>query len=199
MPAEIRRKLILWSVCTLACVALRARAAQVSDVQVTRDDGRFSIGMRIVIDALPPAVFQALQDYPALVHYNPDLLAARAQPTGIPGQVLLFTTVHTCVLVFCKTMHQEQLMTATAGSDGGVLEARLLPHGGAFESGSGRWSVRACPTAPSTTCLRVRIELVPAFWVPPVLGPWVIRRKMVEEAQRTSAGLEVMARRSITR
>jgi hypothetical protein len=44
------------------------------------------------------------------------------------------------------------------------------------------------------TCLDVRIELVPAFWVPPVIGPWVIRRKMEEEARLTSAGLEQMAR-----
>jgi hypothetical protein len=44
------------------------------------------------------------------------------------------------------------------------------------------------------SCLDARIELVPAFWVPPVIGAWVIRRKMVEEARYTSAGLELMAR-----
>ena len=85
-------------------------------------------------------------------------------------------------------------MTATAGADGGVLEAKLLPRGGAFRAGYGRWTVRACPAAPSTSCLRARIELVPAFWVPPVLGPWVIRRKMAAEARRTSRGLEAVAR-----
>ena len=65
-----------------------------------------------------------------------------------------------------------------------------------FESGSARWTVRACASAASMTCLDARIELVPAFWVPPVIGPWVLRRKMAEEARRTSVGLEVMARAS---
>ena len=41
----------------------------------------------------------------------------------------------------------------------------------------------------------IRIELVPAFWVPPVIGPWVIRRKIDEEARRTGTGLERTARR----
>jgi hypothetical protein len=185
---------ILLLLAVLGCAAPQARAAQVLGVNVTRAHGRFVIGMRIIIDAPPPAVFRALQDYPAMLRYNPDLRAVRVQPTGTPDRVRLFTTVHTCVLMFCKTLHQEQLMTATARADGGVLEARLLPRGGAFRAGYGRWTVIPCPAAPARTCLRARIELVPAFWVPPVLGPWVIRRKMLAEARRTSRGLEAVAR-----
>lgn len=196
MVKGIRRKSCFWSAMALSWVTVQAHAAQVVGVQVRRDDGRFVIGMRIAIDAPAPAVFRALQDYSAMMRYNPDLRAVRVRPTGVPGRVRLFTTIHTCVLVFCKTMHQEQIMTATADAGGGVLDAQLLPHGGAFKAGSGRWSVRACQSAPSTTCLDVRIELVPAFWVPPVIGPWVLRRKMTEEALRTSAGLELMARSS---
>lgn len=86
-------------------------------------------------------------------------------------------------------------MTARADADGGVLRAQLLPHGGAFKAGSGRWTVKRCPATASTTCLVANIELVPAFWVPPVIGAWVIRRKMAQEARRTSAGLEILAQR----
>jgi hypothetical protein len=194
MVTGIRRKLCFGCALALAWAAMQAHAAQVLGVRVTRADGGFLIGMRIAIDAPAPAVFRALQDYSAMMRYNPDLRAVRVQSTGVPGRVRLFTTVHTCVLVFCKTLYQEQIMTAIAGAHGGVLVAQLLPHGGAFKAGSGRWTVKACHSAPSTTCLHARIELVPAFWVPPVIGPWVLRRKMAEEASRTSAGLELMAR-----
>lgn len=199
MIHRIRRTLLFCSLAVLGFAAMQAHAAQVLGVNVTRAHGRFLIGMRIIIDAAPPAVFRALQDYPAMMRYNPDLRAVRVRPTGTPGRVRLFTTIHTCVLIFCKTMHQEQMMTATAGADGGVLEARLLPRGGAFRAGYGRWTVGPCPAAPSTTCLRARIELVPAFWVPPVLGSWVIRRKMAAEARRTSRGLQAVARRAQAR
>lgn len=196
MVKGIRRIWCFGSAMALSWVAVQAHAAQVLRVQVTRDGGQFLIGMRIAIDAPAPAVFRALQDYSAMMRYNPDLRAVRVQSTGVRGRVRLFTTIHTCVLVFCKTMHQEQIMTATPDADGGVLDAQLLPRGGAFKAGSGRWSVTACQFAPSTTCLDARIELVPAFWVPPLIGPWVLRRKMTEEALRTSAGLELMARSS---
>lgn len=195
MLVGLPRKSCFWAALALSWAAMPAQAAQVLRVQVTRGDGSFLIGMRITIDAPPPAVFRALQDYSAMTRYNPDLRAVRIQPTGVAGRVRLFTTVHTCVLVFCKTMQQEEIMTAVAGADGGVLEAELLPRGGAFKAGSGRWSVGACPASRSTTCLHARIRLVPAFWVPPIIGPWVIRRKMIAEARRTSAGLEAMARK----
>jgi hypothetical protein len=194
MFAGLRGKSRFGLAIALAWAAMQAHAAQVLDVQVTRDGTRFLIGMHISIDASPSEVFRALQDYPAMMRYNPDLRAVRVQSTGVPGRVRLFTTIHTCVLVFCKTMHQEQIMTALASADGGVLEAELLPRGGAFKAGHGRWIVKACPGVQSMACLDARIELVPAFWVPPVIGPWLIGRKMAEEARRTSAGLERVAR-----
>ena len=178
--------LLLWA-------AVSAHAAQVSGVQVTREGTRFRIEMRIAIEEPPPAVFRALQDYSAMARFNPDLRSVRVQPTAEPGRVRLFTTVHTCVLIFCKLMHQEEIMTATASTDGGTLHADLVS--GDFKGGYGQWVVRGCPTNRSVSCMDIRIELVPAFWVPPLIGPWVIRRKMDEEARRTSTGLERTARR----
>lgn len=183
-----------WPLWMLLCLTMQAHAAQVSEVRVSRNGARFLIDMHMVIDAPPPAVFRALQDYATMARYNPDLRSVRVELTAAPDRVHLFTTVHVCVLIFCKTMHQEQVMTATASVDGGSLDAKLVPHGGDFKGGHGRWIVRPCPTARAATCMDVRIELLPAFWVPPVIGPWVLRRKMDEEARRTGAGLELSAR-----
>jgi len=183
-----------WLLSLLLLYAGSAPAAEVSGVQVARSGARFLIDMHIAIDAPAPAVFRALQDYAAMARYNSDLRAVRVELTPAAHRVRLFTTIHTCVLVFCKTMHQEQIMTATASADGGTLDAELLPYGGDFKGGRGLWVVKPCPTARGVTCLDVRIELVPAFWVPPVIGPWVLRRKMDEEAHRTGNGLEQTAR-----
>jgi Polyketide cyclase / dehydrase and lipid transport len=190
------RSWCVWPLLALSGGALFAHAAEVLGVRVVRAGERFLIDMRISIAAPPPAVFRALQDYSAMTRYNPDLRAVRAEPTKVPGRVRLRTTIHACVLIFCRTMRQEEIMVATTNAQGGVLEARLLARGGAFKAGRGRWTVAPCPTDRTMTCMNARIELVPAFWVPPVIGPWVIRRKMEEEALRTSAGLELVARGS---
>lgn len=182
-----------WAPWLLLCVATQAHAARVSGVHVARDGTHFLIDMHIAIDEPAPAVFRALQDYAAMARFNPDLRSVRVQPTGQPNQVRLFTTIHVCVLLFCKLMHQEQIMTPTASADGGTLHADLV--GGDFKGGHGVWVVRPCTASRAESCMDVRIDLVPAFWVPPVIGAWVIRRKMEEEARRTGAGLERTARR----
>jgi hypothetical protein len=193
MMLEKARWMRPWAPWLLLWLGAPAFAAQVSGVHVTRYGTRFQIDMHIAIDEPAAAVFRALQDYPAMARFNPDLRSVRVQATARPDRVRLFTAVHTCVLIFCKMMHQEQIMTATASADGGTLRADLVS--GDFKGGYGLWVVGPCPSNRSVSCLDIRIELVPAFWVPPVIGPWVIRRKMDEEARRTSAGLEQTARR----
>ncbi len=198
---SFRRQPSLLRACApLALVSLapmQAHAAQVLGVQVRRDEARFQIDMRVAIEAAPVLVFRALQDYAAMPRYNPDLRAVRVEPTPAPNRVRLFTTVHTCVLLFCKTMHQEQIMTATAEAHGGRLQAELVAQGGAF-SGAGHWVVTPCRAQRPSACLDIQLELVPQFWVPPVIGPWLIRRTMYDEAQRSTLGLEQVAQGRIS-
>ena len=184
-----------WPILALLCLAPQAHAATVMSVTVRRQGVRFLIGMRLRVDAPPAAVFRALQDYAALSRYTPDVRALHIVPTPTQGRVLLFTTLHACVLFFCKTMFQEQIMTATADAHGGVLRARLVPQGSDFKEGHGRWSVEPCPAHAPSTCVNVRLEMVPRFWVPPLIGPWLIRRKMRVQAHDASVGLEQIAQR----
>jgi hypothetical protein len=169
-----------------------ANAAHILGVRVVRHGSRFSIDLHMSLRESPRAVFAALQDYRAMPRYNRDLRAVRVEPTARPDAVRLFTAVHACALIFCRTLHQTQIMTAAADAHGGTLRARLLP-GGSFRSGHARWTVQPCAQARGLTCLDMHIELEPAFWVPPVIGPWILRRKMAQEARRSGIGLARVA------
>ena len=188
-----------WPMLAFLALAAQAHAARVMSVAVRREGARFLIGMRLRVDAPPAAVFRALQDYAALSRYTPDVRTLQIVRTLIPGRVLLFTTLHACVLFFCKTMFQEQIMTATADAHGGVLRLRLLPQGSDFTQGRGRWRVEPCPRHAPETCVHVRLEMAPRFWVPPLIGAWLIRRKMRVQAHDASVGLEQIAQREARR
>ena len=149
--------------------------------------------MRITLREPPWAVFAALQDYTALPHYNPDIRRVRIEPAGRPGRLRVATTVHACVLFLCKTLRQTAVMTVTAAVDGGVIRAVIVPGQGDFHSGQARWRVSHCPTGRDPACLHVRMTLRPAFWVPPLIGAWLLRRKLTEEARRSIGGIEQLA------
>lgn len=181
-----RLALLLW------LVALPVTATQVGPIRVQRNGSRFDIEMQLRVDAPPQAVFRALQDYRALPRFNPEIRHVRVRPGPRPGQVRLSTVIHSCVLLFCKTLRQQQIMTARADAEGGVLDARLLP-GEDFRGGDGVWTVRPCPARPQTSCLRAALHMQVKFWVPPLIGGWIIRGKMEREARRTVRGLQEIA------
>ena len=185
----VRPAAVLCTTVALACLPVAlAAGAHIVAVQVSRRGTVYSMAMRLTLAAPPQDIFAALQDYAALPRYNPDLRRVRIEPTGRPDQVRLFATVHACVLFFCRTLRQEQIVTASAAADGGVLRAVLMP-GGSFRSGDAEWTVGPCVHRLARTCLQIHMTLEPAFWVPPVIGPWIIRHKMYQEALRSGIGL----------
>jgi hypothetical protein len=177
----------------LLCLVRPACAEQILAVHVSRHGSHFVIALRIALAVPPAAAFAALQDYTAMPRFNPDLRRVRVKPTARPDRVRLFVTVHACVLIFCKTLHQEQIVTATPEPQGGRMSARLVPQGGDFRSGQASWWVHPCATVNAPSCLQIRIALQPAFWVPPLIGPWILQRKLYREARRSSRGIEQIA------
>ena len=182
--------------CLLAVLAAAihpAAAAQRLSVRVTRHDAQFTIVMRVALPAPPWAVFAALEDYGALPRYNPDIRSVHIEPTDRPARLRVTTTFHACVLFLCRTLRQTALMRATAAVDGGVIRAAIVPGQGDFRSGQARWQVSPCRNGRDATCLQVHMILRPAFWVPPLLGTWILQRKLAEEARRTVSGIKQLA------
>jgi hypothetical protein len=63
-------------------------------------------------------------------------------------------------------------------SPGYLIEADILPQDSDFRRGRGHWRLTAEGDA---TLMRFRAELVPDFYMPKLIGPWLIRREMVKQ------------------
>lgn len=103
----------------------------------------------------------------------------------------LYTRVRVCAGIFCKTLRQQQQMRYAPRVDGGHIWAQVMPQESDLRSGSAQWEFRA---KSERTQLQFDADLEPAFWIPPLLGPWIVENSMREEAQRTSSGIENLAR-----
>ena len=89
-----------------------------------------------------------------------------------------------CILVFCKQVEQMQRVVQV---DSRTVEAVMLPGQGDFRTGFARWRFGGDGTA---TELYFTEELEPDFWVPPLIGPWLIERKLVREVTETVRYIE---------
>ena len=73
---------------------------------------------------------------------------------------------------------------------GGLIEALTVPALSDFRRGIYRWRLQSENGA---TRMQFTALLEPDFWVPPVIGPWLIKRKLLDEVRVTTAAIESRA------
>ncbi|HYQ72093.1 MAG TPA: hypothetical protein VET88_09230 [Gammaproteobacteria bacterium] len=172
---------------TLLLVPAGAVAGDILAASATHVDGRYKLSIRARIDAPRELVHRTITDYSNLAAINPDILASELLETTPAGVSTVRTVIEVCILVFCKQVQQLQRVTHP---DLDTIEAVIVPEGSDFRSGFARWQLSS-PTA-ATTVLQFNEIFEPDFWVPPVIGPWLIQRKLVREVAETAAYIEAL-------
>lgn len=146
---------------------------------------------RVQVDALVsvPAsrARRLLTDYNHLGRINPDIKRSEILLTRAPGDYQVRTVTEVCVWFYCKRLHQVQ--DVVEAQDGSVT-ATVLPEQSDFRYGFARLHVWQ---EPDGTRVLIRGELEPDFWIPPVIGPWLVKRKLISEALETVRNLERVA------
>jgi len=195
--AVLRFESLLLAGLVLSGVMLPACAARIDDLQVVHSDARYRISMDVHLEVPAARAYAAFTDYARLPEINPAVKLIRIyQPNT--ADTLLYSEVRVCVALLCKTLRQTQRMSAQSAIDGGRLIADVVPivdgiASGDLRFGHAEWLFSTDAHDPRTTHLRLTMELEPAFWVPPLIGPLLIEHSLRDEAIRTSAGIERLA------
>jgi len=167
-------------------LAPSAGAVSVAELQVTERDGSYRTLVEASLEAPAADVWRALTDYSNYVRLSPSIHRVQRMGRGDDGAERVQTWSEACVLGFCKQIRQVQEMREQSF---GELRAQILP-GEDIASGEAAWSVKA---EGASSRLRFEAEMKPAFWVPPVVGPWAIRRGLTEELTASLYNLERLA------
>lgn len=185
-PASTRLCIVL----ALLAVASTAAAAEIQSLQVTHDGARYHVEMEVKLQAPSAASYAVFAAPGNLPKINPAVQQVQVIAHHAEEQARVYTVVRVCALLYCKMLHQMQDMRYAPRPDGGDLHAEVLPALSDFSYGRADWRFRPAGAAAH---LHFSAELEPAFWVPPLIGPWLVERSLREEAQRTSAGIEKLA------
>lgn len=168
-----------------------AVAYQLDRLEVQHEAARFSIELHVKLDVPATDAYAAFADVNRLPAINPAVKIARLIQGAPAGASRVYTDIRVCVAFFCRHLEQVQDMRYAPGASGGVISAKVIPELSNLRFGEARWTLDNCA---GRTCLVFVAQLEPAFWIPPVIGPWLIQRKLREEAMQTSAGIERAAR-----
>lgn len=179
-------------VCLSAVAAsVVAAAAELHSLEVTRTGpGRFELVAETLLEADAKAIFDVLTDYEdgafgriSSVYKESDYL--EPAPDGTP---LVYTRMEGCMLWFCKSLTRvERLET----EEPHLIRTVALPERSDFEHAESEWVLRPVEGGTEVT---YRLVIDPDFWVPPVIGPWVLKRELRAGGERALYRIERLAR-----
>jgi len=167
-----------------------ASAASIRTLDVEQVDGRYQFASDTFLDASPAAVFAVLTDYDAnhFGRISSIYKESRYMPPAADGTPLVYTRVQGCLLFFCKTMRRVERLETVAPN---FIRTTALPSQSDFRYSRSEWVLE--PEGRGTL-VKYRLEMEPAFWVPPVVGPWVLKETLIRGGESAVNRIEALAR-----
>lgn len=167
-------------------------AAEIINLTVDRDDNRYSVVLDVALDTTAGQAFEVMRDYARLGDINPAIQSVVVLGAAPGGGMRVQTAVKVCILFFCRTLEQVQDMRALSNGQVGQIIADVIPELSNLRYGRGDWLIQPCDDE-LRACLNFAVTVEPDFWIPPLIGPWAIKKKLREEAVQTSLGIESAA------
>lgn len=175
--------------CLALCLALLGGAAAAADsaldhVRVTYEDGQFTLEAQAWVVGSPAETFARLTDYNHLDALNHTVVESeQLDVETADGNARVRVVSRGCVLVFCRTVRQEQTVAAREHD---LVETTFLPDAGDFREGRMTWRLDAeLRDGRPGTVIDFDGYLEPAFGLPPAVGPYFARRQMEREIRTT--------------
>ncbi|MDH3585626.1 MAG: hypothetical protein OEQ30_00915 [Gammaproteobacteria bacterium] len=170
--------------------ALPAMALDEEDVSIDKEGRVYRIHMAFDVPARVDQIKSVLTDFT-----HPSRLSSAVIAREVLGQqdgvVRVRTEFRDCVLFFCKTMMLIHGVTVSANE----VRADVVPEGSDFRHGFLRWSIHVIDSEASHVEFEAVME--PDFFVPPLIGGFLVRNALAKQALATAENLVSEAPREL--
>jgi hypothetical protein len=166
------RTAIIVAATSVVLMLAGASAASLDSVVVSYKDGKYQLDADAYLAASREAIFVILTDYDRFGRISSAYKEYGFLDPAPDGTPIVYTRMEGCVLFFCKSMRRVERLESDAP---GFIRTVTLPEQSDFKESLSEWDLTA---EGDGTRIRYHLELVPAFWVPPIIGPWLLQRKL---------------------
>ena len=161
-------------------------AGEVLDSNVGTHEDHFLLRIDMLIDADTERVRQLLTDYAHLDQLSQSITRSEVLESQPPNYRIRVTT-DGCLLFFCRELVQVQDVTEL--NDGYIL-VTVVPEMSDFSYSRNMWRIRK---QNDDTRVTYSSDLVPSFWIPPLIGTSLFKHKLLEETRLLIENLERLA------
>lgn len=187
MTARLRNALAFASALPLFVLLECASAAELERVTVEREDDRYVLHSETVLAATPAQLYALLIDYDSFTKFTSAFSESRNVEPDDEGRPRFYTRMEGCVLLFCVTFERHGHLELKPESH---ITAIVDPEASDFKYSVETWELIEREEG---TLLVYQFEMEPDFWVPPIIGPFYIRRALRAGAVDAVDRIEALA------
>lgn len=171
-----------------------AGAAEFQSFSVEHDDGRYIVSVDVILDVPVSPVRKVITDYDHLTWISGAIKKSQHLDSPREGISTVYTESRVCVLFFCKTVEQVQRVDET---DPFNIVVTALPEYSDVKYSKAVWNLE--PVEDDQTRLQWQLEMEPDFFIPPVIGPSMVKSALLDNGKRSAQNIEKLARERMSR
>lgn len=172
-----------------------AVAATLTNVNVEQKGNNYIVHVESLINANINEVKRLITDYENLPLINPYLKQSKITFVAKDGRKTVSMLTKACILLICYKIRHVQVFQLI-GSD--MVYGRVIPEKSDFKNGWTRWIIRKNINQNKSiagTQVILDGEMTPDFFILPVIGPYHLKKKILEIATTTINNLEKIAQK----
>jgi len=174
----------------LSALGAAALAATIDGLDVTKQRGLYSLEANAKLDATPESIYAVLTDFDgnAYSRISRAYKESRYLDPADDGTPIVYTRMEGCLLWHCMTLERTERLETQAPR---WIKSTALPESSNFKHAISEWVLE--PDGDGTM-MSYKVELEPDFFVPPVIGPWYLKRTLSQGGLRAVTRIERLAR-----
>lgn len=165
-------------------VATGVHASQTERAELSFSGSTYNYTFVAVVNGDAEMIRAVVTDYDQMQRLNDDVVESRVIERYSASELKRLLRVKQCILFFCFDITFVEHVTETAER----IITTIVPQESTFSEGEASWLIE--PIAGNRTRITVNAIQTPEFWIPPVLGPLILKREFLSEVAETCANIE---------
>jgi len=165
--------------CTLAALVLlsfASTAGEVRELSVTNEQGQYKLRIAAILDAPENYVYNVITDYKHARRINPTITSVELSPSDDKNAIRVQNSSKHRIGPFSfKVAWAGDIVETGHGS----IHITTIPEISSFDSGSALWEIQ---TLENSTYVLHESSMKPKFFIPPIIGSYILKKHMEKEA-----------------
>ncbi len=181
----MRRAFAFAAMCLTAAVG--AEASDLREVAIDRVDGVYKMHSVVWFDADINSVYNVFLDWDLSEQFSSIVVESRNTGSDASGDRGFYTRNRACILFYCKSVERSGSVEHEPLQ---FIKAMADPEQSDFHISNETWQFEE---EGSGTLITYELEMRPKFWIPPIIGPYVLKKKMADDGVEALDRIEAIA------